>query len=223
MERVFPGSESGTETHRHARVRIAAIPVAWTDADIDNLKAMHKQNLTYHEIAMRTGRSRSSVASMFRRIRAHPEGTPSKRRPPTAVWTNEEIEQLRKLRAEGRTHAQIGAVLGKTATTVNLMIMKIGGRHALGSSTSAKKSRPVADRFIKPEDDNRPPVSLKNIPHESASTAVSLFDVGPSQWRWPLNDVNPIHAFRFCGAHATGAWCPAHAARGGGRKMECAG
>lgn len=53
-----------------------------------------------------------------------------------------------------------------------------------------------------------------DLPPQPTSSGISLFDMGYGQCRWPLNDVNPISEFRFCGAKSEGSWCETHKALG---------
>jgi hypothetical protein len=50
-------------------------------------------------------------------------------------------------------------------------------------------------------------------PSTSASTPTpSIWDAGPHQCRWPITEVRPIEAFRFCGAPTLPecSYCAAH-------------
>jgi hypothetical protein len=54
------------------------------------------------------------------------------------------------------------------------------------------------------------------MPLDESQFAISIFDVGHGQCRWPLNDAVPISEFQFCGAPVvTGkCWCALHLAIG---------
>ncbi len=54
------------------------------------------------------------------------------------------------------------------------------------------------------------------MPSDQSQFAVSIFDAGHGQCRWPLNDAVPVSEFRFCGAPVVAGqcWCAEHVAKG---------
>ena len=145
------------------------------------------------------------------------------------AWTDERVEQLKKLWSEGLSASQIAKQLG--GVTRNAVIGKV---HRLGLSGRATPSRP-ARRTVKP---SRPrtatpaatapaaraaavhpaataapaptpaPVEPAVLPSGEFATVLTLRD---SMCKWPIGD--PAQAeFRFCGRKTTGgnAYCEAH-------------
>ncbi len=142
------------------------------------------------------------------------------------AWTDERVEELKKLWSEGLSASQIAKQLG--GVTRNAVIGKV---HRLGLSGRATPSRP-ARRPAKP---SRPrttatsaepvravraapsaPTAIPSVPMEPAvlpsgefATVLTLKD---SMCKWPIGD--PAQAnFRFCGRKtgASNAYCDAHA------------
>lgn len=126
------------------------------------------------------------------------------------AWTDERVEQLKKLWSEGLSASQIAKQLG--GVTRNAVIGKV---HRLGLSGRATPSRP-ARRTVKPA---RPrtttattaPASVEPavLPSGEFATVLTLRD---SMCKWPIGDP-ASSSFRFCG-RKTGAdhtYCEAHA------------
>ena len=142
------------------------------------------------------------------------------------AWTDERVEELKKLWSEGLSASQIAKQLG--GVTRNAVIGKV---HRLGLSGRATPSRP-ARRPAKPSRPRtttaiaepvravRPapslPTAVPSAPVEPAvlpsgefATVLTLKD---SMCKWPIGD--PAQAsFRFCGRKTTAshAYCDAHA------------
>ena len=145
------------------------------------------------------------------------------------AWTEERVETLKKLWAEGHSASQIANELG--GVTRNAVIGKV---HRLGLSGRATPSRPVkrppklarpkprvqADGTVKAAEPKAPAsvspaekeavVSLPPLPlaDGEAATVVTLRD---SMCKWPIGDpADP--KFAFCGRKATcGPYCAEHA------------
>lgn len=145
------------------------------------------------------------------------------------AWTDERVEQLKKLWSEGLSASQIAKQLG--GVTRNAVIGKV---HRLGLSGRATPSRP-ARRTVKPSRPRttaaasapaapaarqaaaRPaavataapaPVEPAILPSGEFATVLTLRD---SMCKWPIGD--PAQAeFRFCGRKTAGgnAYCEAH-------------
>ncbi|MEM7694924.1 MAG: GcrA family cell cycle regulator [Pseudomonadota bacterium] len=141
-------------------------------------------------------------------------------------WTDERIDELRKLWAEGLSASQIATSLGGVSR--NAVIGKI---HRLGLSGRVKTPRaprrpapratPAAPRvmavgstvvkvvereMIEPEP--LPPADVVPL-----HPAVSLLDLGRETCRWPVGDPSDEN-FGFCGAACAPGetYCKAHAA-----------
>ncbi|PWE18833.1 GcrA cell cycle regulator [Marinicauda salina] len=144
------------------------------------------------------------------------------------AWTEERVETLKKLWAEGLSASQIAKELG--GVTRNAVIGKV---HRLGLSGRAAPSRPTRRVVSKPaakprRTPNAParskpaaaksapapaprpaPVEAARLPNGEYATVLTLRE---SMCKWPIGD--PADAtFRFCGRKASpgGAYCEAHA------------
>jgi GcrA cell cycle regulator len=142
------------------------------------------------------------------------------------AWTDERVEQLKKLWAEGLSASQIAKQLG--GVTRNAVIGKV---HRLGLSGRATPSRP-ARRVAKPTRPRTTTVSTAPArtarPSPSAPPAATPVPVEPavlpsgefatvltlrdSMCKWPIGDP-AASSFRFCGrkTDTCGAYCDAHA------------
>jgi GcrA cell cycle regulator len=105
------------------------------------------------------------------------------------VWTDERVETLRKLWADGLTTGEIGKRLGVSKNAV------VGKAHRLGL-----KSRPSPIKRTK-----------KKLPVETK--VKSIIDLGPNTCRWPHGDPKEP-GFHFCGKRSIPGkpYCPEHAA-----------
>ena len=154
------------------------------------------------------------------------------------AWTDERVEQLKKLWSEGLSASQIATKLGEV--TRNAVIGKV---HRLGLAGRATVSRPKPIRPRKAVATARPGAKRTNkmqrfagpmgsgfgypegmvaepyksnyeelvIPLEERKSIISLTE---SSCRWPIGD--PQHAeFHFCGKsrHEGVAYCEFHARR----------
>lgn len=153
-----------------------------------------------------------------------------------ATWTDERVELLKKLWADGLSASQIAAELGNV--TRNAVIGKV---HRLGLSGRAKDKAaapaaqrprkaaraPSAPAPIAPQTRNnvviapisRPPVAEEEpetMPVDEVaipmSERVTIMDLRESMCRWPMGDPTKPE-FRFCGARSvTGLpYCSHHA------------
>ncbi len=135
-------------------------------------------------------------------------------------WTDERVDLLKRLWAEGLSASQIAQKLG--GVTRNAVIGKV---HRLGLSGRATPSRP-ARRTVKPAAARpqrsappaaaaRPaapppaPVEPAPLPNGEFATVLTL---GSHICKWPIGDPDDPE-FRFCGRHASAAspYCEAHA------------
>lgn len=148
------------------------------------------------------------------------------------AWTEERVEVLKKLWAEGHSASQIAKELG--GVTRNAVIGKV---HRLGLSGRATPSRPVKrpPRLARPKPKLRPDgtvaaskvaqpaaeVGLKASEKESLvalppkpladGEAASILTLRDSMCKWPIGDpADP--RFAFCGRKASGGpYCAEHA------------
>lgn len=125
-------------------------------------------------------------------------------------WTDEQVEDLKRLWNEGLTTGEIGKVLGVSKNAV------VGKAHRLGLN-----SRPSPIR--RAEDDPAQeslPLEVKEKPKKTPKKAEApkqkLFtvnDLTSSSCRWPIGDPKDGD-FHFCGKEAIPGkpYCPEHAA-----------
>lgn len=139
------------------------------------------------------------------------------------AWTDERVEMLKKLWAEGHSASQIAKKIG--GVTRNAVIGKV---HRLGLSGRATPSRPASRPTRTPKPRTPAPAKAKapqaprkapepivkapdpeRLPNGEFATVLTLKD---SMCKWPLGD--PASGdFRFCGhrTKAGDAYCEAHA------------
>lgn len=147
------------------------------------------------------------------------------------AWTDDRVEVLTKLWAEGLSASQIAKQLG--GVTRNAVIGKV---HRLGLSGRAKPSRPAAPRTAKPSAPRtrtvsrktatmatpsiavratpavkaQPPVEAKVLPSGEYATIMTIRD---HMCKWPIGDPSKSD-FRFCGRKTDPStpYCDAHSA-----------
>jgi GcrA cell cycle regulator len=149
-------------------------------------------------------------------------------------WTDERVETLKKMWAEGQSASQIAKELG--GVTRNAVIGKV---HRLGLSGRTKQARPAAPRVRKARSPSAPPrpaarlignTALKIdddvvaapqparapalveelfIPPEERATILSLNE---HTCKWPVGDPSS-EDFYFCGRHSLAGmpYCEHHA------------
>ncbi|WP_230532308.1 GcrA family cell cycle regulator [Microvirga roseola] len=153
-----------------------------------------------------------------------------------ATWTDERVELLKKLWADGLSASQIAAELGNV--TRNAVIGKV---HRLGLSGRAKDAKPASAVSQRPRKASRvpsapapiapqthsnvviAPISLQPAAMETEvlveenmaipmSERVTIMELRESMCRWPMGDPTKPD-FRFCGARSiTGLpYCTHHA------------
>lgn len=140
------------------------------------------------------------------------------------AWTDDRVEDLKKLWAEGHSASQIAKQLG--GVTRNAVIGKV---HRLGLSGRATPSRPprrpaaAPARTRAPSRPAKPRVAARTepaaapakvleaapLPNGEFATVLTLKD---SMCKWPLGDPS-TGDFRFCGRKSSpgDAYCEAHA------------
>lgn len=138
------------------------------------------------------------------------------------AWTEDRVEILSKLWAEGLSASQIAKQLG--GVTRNAVIGKV---HRLGLSGRAKPSRPVKraprtaaarTRTTKPAAPRMPrrappapapiPLEAKQLPDGKYATILTITE---HMCKWPIGDPSTSE-FRFCGRGTDKAdpYCKAH-------------
>jgi GcrA cell cycle regulator len=132
----------------------------------------------------------------------------------TFAWTEEHVTRLRDGAAAGKSAGEIAVDLGVTRNTVigKLRRMKIPlesvlaqQRRILTLALDKKEPTPATPRrpkMFRPKIVKPVPVPVlapaPKLP-EVLSPGISLIDIEANQCRYPLNDVEPISEFLFCG------------------------
>jgi GcrA cell cycle regulator len=148
-------------------------------------------------------------------------------------WTDERVELLKKLWADGLSASQIAAELG--GITRNAVIGKV---HRLGLSGRAKSVSSAAPRPRKPRAPSHPasmfrthgatalkPMSMPDFDIEPlierevrpllepvSSENVTIMELREAMCRWPIGDPGNSE-FRFCGSqsNSSSSYCEYHA------------
>lgn len=209
----------------------------WTEAQLEHLKALHKKQFSYAEMAKAMNAKFDMVLTREHvRHRLLKLGqltkTPSNR--PCGAWSDATVERLKTLSAEGYSAAQIARQLNVefgVKLSRSAVIGKVG-RLGLALGGSAKRTPPSAPRRpatgkAKAARTNRrklvTPAPTPPLPPAEPSQAglfdpVSLMDLQSHHCRWPVSIDGPDPAEsrleQFCGAPKTSlAYCAGHAAR----------
>ncbi|MGC2854322.1 GcrA family cell cycle regulator [Novispirillum sp. DQ9] len=126
------------------------------------------------------------------------------------VWTDERIEELKSLWAEGLTTGEIGKRLGVSKNAVVGKAHRLGlkgrpspikraGTPAAAATTAAAPAKPAK---AKPAEAKQPPAKIRSVVDLSAHTC-----------RWPIGDPREP-GFHFCGAPSLAGkpYCAEHSA-----------
>lgn len=137
-------------------------------------------------------------------------------------WTDERVELLKKLWADGWSGSQMAKELG--GVTRNAVIGKV---HRLGLSGRAAPSKPARPAFKAPRP-ARPTISAPSAPRRIAEPSMTahapvvryvdetpgtatVLTLGAYQCKWPIGDPK-VDNFTHCGRKAPdGPYCAAHA------------
>ena len=94
----------------------------WTEENINKLIELHRQGLTYSEIGRELGVTKNSVTSKVQRMINF--GILESRMD-HILWSEKDLEKLFKLRADGKTWAEIGQVFGKSSNTCQVTFSRL--------------------------------------------------------------------------------------------------
>ena len=94
----------------------------WTEANINKLIELHRQGLTYSEIARELGITKNSVTSKVQRLINF--GILESRMD-HILWSEKDLEMLFKLREDGKTWAEIGEAFGKSSNTCQVTFSRL--------------------------------------------------------------------------------------------------
>ena len=87
----------------------------WTDEDLQRLKDLNANGTSNHEIAVKLGRSESSISNKCFKL-----SITRKRNRICTPWTESEVQQLRHLRTGGMLYKEIGEILHRSEGAVRL-------------------------------------------------------------------------------------------------------
>lgn len=115
-------------------------------------------------------------------------------------WTDEKIEDLKKLWAKGLSTAEIGRALGVSKNAV------VGKSHRLGLKP---RPSPISGKPVEAA-----PVAAKPKPKPKAKESEKIgdiIDLGPQMCRWPFGDPGDDD-FHFCGRQVAAGkpYCAEH-------------
>ena len=129
-------------------------------------------------------------------------------------WTDEKIDDLKKLWAKGLSTAEIGRELGVSKNAV------VGKSHRLGLKP---RPSPIAGKTAEPAAPGAAPAAAAAAPAKPKAAKPAkpkevarigdIIDLGPQMCRWPFNDPGD-EDFHFCGRQVTPSkpYCPEHCA-----------
>lgn len=156
----------------------------------------------------------SRVPAALRSSHVQPEPTGYGRPAPNACthigWTEERVEKLKALWAEGLSASQVATKLGgvtRSAVIGKVLRLKLDGRDKPSVPRAPRKrapERPIKLRVVGPtvfhDAEARPPRAVPP-PGTEGPGRVTLLDAKPRDCRWPIGDPQ-ADDFTFCGAHA---------------------
>ena len=165
----------------------------WTDERKELVRKLWAEGLSAADIAERLGSetSRNAVIGIICR-------NGWQRGQIVRVFTPDKIAELRKLDIAGYTTVQIADRLDLTTSQVSKKLFRL--RRQISERRNGVKVIPLLRRDAPKPKPNLPPVGAK---------AIRLLDLLPNNCRWPLGAYDDPPEF-FCGAEASGSYCPYH-------------
>lgn len=98
---------------------------AWTEEATDQLIELHRQGLPYSDIGARLGVTKNSVTSKVQRLIEEGVLQP---RVDQVVWSDEDMEKLFRLRAQGKTWAEIADIFGRKLSACQMAYKREKGK-----------------------------------------------------------------------------------------------
>ena len=89
----------------------------WTDEMEEQLIALHHEGLTFAQIAKEIGVSKGAISS---KVRSLVEAEVLEPRMQEIMWTQEEMDRMFQMRAEGKTWGEIADVFGRKITACHM-------------------------------------------------------------------------------------------------------
>mgnify|MGYP002511491815 CR=1 FL=1 len=93
----------------------------WTPEKIERFKALYSQGLTYPQIAKEMGMKRTQINAEAYYLKEQGE---IDARLPCSAWSDEEVEQLHKLRAKGLSVAKCAKALHRSTGSVDARLRR---------------------------------------------------------------------------------------------------
>lgn len=109
------------ETKEQVKVKQAARASKarwWNEERITTLIKLHREGITYVNIAEQMGTTRGAITSQVKRLIDRGLLSPREERD---TWLPEDLDRLMELRAEGKTFGEIGDILGRKPKVCNEM------------------------------------------------------------------------------------------------------
>ena len=89
----------------------------WTDEMEEQLIALHHEGLTFAQIAKEIGVSKGAISS---KVRSLVEAEVLEPRMQEIMWTQEEMDRMFQMRAQGKTWGEIADVFGRKITACHM-------------------------------------------------------------------------------------------------------
>lgn len=132
-------------------------------------------------------------------------------------WTDERVEQLKQLWADGLSASQIARQLG--GVTRNAVIGKVHRLGLAGRATPARAERPrmqVARRIVRPRPQPiiQVPIIEKDPVVDEQGRKTTVLTISDRMCKWPIGDPSTAE-FHFCGhpPKANSPYCDAHSVK----------
>lgn len=94
----------------------------WTPEDVETLIRMYTEGASYIEISEAVRHAESSIATKLTQLRKEGRITSTRSK---EAWTQEQVDTLLTMKAQGRTLEEVGEVIGKSYTAVWCKYRKI--------------------------------------------------------------------------------------------------
>ncbi|MEE1164936.1 MAG: helix-turn-helix domain-containing protein [Lachnospiraceae bacterium] len=107
------GAKLAPEPHKKKKRTVSPTSSVWTEEMVNKLIELHRAGLSFSEIGKELGVSKNSVAP---KVRVLVEAGVLKPRTEQFSWSQEDVDRMFQLRAEGKTWGEISDKLGRKIT-----------------------------------------------------------------------------------------------------------
>lgn len=111
------GAKLAPEPSKKKKRAVSPTSSVWTEEMVNKLIELHRAGLSFSEIGKELGVSKNSVAP---KVRVLVEAGVLRPRTEQFSWPQEDVDRMFQLRAEGKTWAEIGDVLGRNANACHM-------------------------------------------------------------------------------------------------------